>query len=69
LRRAPHALALAGLLLLAACKSTPDPPQDMELKLNTQAEADTAAKSHIDKSNADAEFEKLQAEINGQSKP
>jgi len=69
LRRAGPALALSGLLLLGACKSAKDQPQDMELKLNTQAEADTAARSRIDKSNADAEYEKLQAEINGQSKP
>ena len=69
MRRAGPTLAFAGLLLLAACGSTKEQPQDMELRLNTQPEADAAAKSRIDKSNADAEYEKLQAEINGASKP
>ena len=63
------ALTLGAALLLGACSSTPEQPQDVEMKLSTQSEADAAARNRIDKANADAEYKKLEAEINGESKP
>ena len=62
-------LLLGAALLLGACSSTPDEPQDLEVKLATQPEADAAAKQRIDAKNADAEFKQLEAEINAESKP
>ena len=64
-----RALVLGLTLLLGACSSTPDEPEDIEVKLASQQEADAAARQRIDAANADAEFKKLQAEIDGDLKP
>ena len=61
------AVALGAALLLGACSSTAEQPQDIEVKLPSQDEANAAAKSRIDKSNADAQYKQLEAEINGEA--
>jgi hypothetical protein len=52
--------AAAALLIGPACTSTDD---EEEIYLPTEAEAQARADNTIDQANADAEFEKLQGEI------
>ena len=58
---------LLGLPLLAACSSDDYAVSEVELTLPTQAESDAAAAQRIHGSNADAEFDKLAQEIEGDS--
>jgi hypothetical protein len=64
-----RALLLGVALLLGACSSTPEEPEDVEVKLPSQNEADSQARNRIDRANADDEFSKLQAEIDAEGKP
>jgi len=68
--RARHLAPLLGAaLLLGGCTSTEPGMEQVEMTLPTQAEADAAAARRISKQNADAELEKLAAEIENESGP
>jgi len=60
-------LTLGAALLLGGCASN-EPEDSVELNLPTQAEADATAAQKIHKQNADAEMQKLEQEIGGDSK-
>jgi hypothetical protein len=66
-RRLPTTFFVA--LLLGGCASDDAAQEEVELHLPTQAESDAAADKRIDHQNADAELQKLEAEIAGEEKP